>query len=66
MHKITIKEAARMLGIGEQGVRMMIQNGCIAGATCYGPKHKRTYYVTDAQIINHMKGGQHAQGEPVF
>ena len=56
MKRITIKEAARMLQIGEQGVRMMIQNGCIAGATCYGPKHKRTYYVTDEQIINHMKG----------
>ena len=58
MKRISIKEAARMLEIGEQGVRMMIQNGCINGATCYGPKHRRTYYVTDEQVINHMKGGR--------
>ena len=57
MRRITIKEAARMLQIGEQGVRMMIQNGCINGATFYGPKHQRTYYRTDEQVINHMKGG---------
>ena len=58
MKRIKIKEAADMLGVSPQSARVMIQNGCIAGATCYGPKHKRTYYVTDEQVLNHMKGGR--------
>ena len=56
MEKITIKEAAAMAGVSEQAIRVMIQHGVIAGAKCYGPKHRRTYYVTDVQIENFMKG----------
>lgn len=58
MKKITIKEAADMAGVCVQAMRVMIQNGLIDGATCYGPKHRRTYYVTDEHIKNFMKGGQ--------
>ena len=57
MEKITIKVAADMAGVSEQAMRVMIQNGVIDGAKCYGPKCHRTYYVTDAHIENFMKGG---------
>lgn len=58
MKKITIKTASEMAGVSVQAMRVMIQNGLIAGATCYGPKARRTYYVTDEHIKNFMKGGQ--------
>lgn len=57
MKKITIKQAAQMMEISEQAVRMMIQFEKIPGATCYGPKHRRTYFVTDAMIQRFMEGG---------
>lgn len=56
MKKITIKEASRMLGIGEQGCRMMIRIGRIPGASCGGTKSRRSYYITDEQVTNLMKG----------
>lgn len=59
MKRITTKEAARMLDVGEQGVRMMIQSGKIPGAFCYGPKSHRTYIITDEQVKNVMKGVSH-------
>ena len=57
MKRITTKEAASMLNVGEQACRMMVQLGKIPGAICYGPKHRRTYIITDEQIIKLMKGG---------
>ena len=57
MKRITTKEDASMLNVGEQGIRMMVQLGKIPGAICYGPKHRRTYIITDEQIIKLMKGG---------
>ena len=57
MKKITIKEAAARLGVCEQQVHVMIQNGQIIGATYHGPKYRRTYFVTDEQVNNFMKGG---------
>ena len=56
MRRITTKEAARMLNVGEQQLRMMVQLEKIPGAICYGPKHRRTYYITDEQIEKFMKG----------
>lgn len=56
MQKITIKDASERLGVSTQAVRVMIQNGVIDGATCYGPKCRRTYYITDAHVENFMKG----------
>lgn len=56
MKRITTKEAARMMCVGEQAIRMMIQLGKIPGAICYGPKWHRTYILTDEQIKNLMKG----------
>lgn len=56
MKRITTKEAARMLGVGEQACRMMVQLEKIPGAICYGPKHHRTYIITDEQIKKLMKG----------
>ena len=56
MKRITTKEAARMLNVGEQAVRMLIQLGKIPGAICYGPKTHRTYIITDEQVKNVMKG----------
>lgn len=57
MRKITINEAAQMMQCSSQQVRMMIQLDKIPGATCYGPKHRRTYYVTDVMIQKFMEGG---------
>lgn len=56
MEKITVKKASEMAGVSEQAIRVMIQNGVIAGAKCYGPKHRRTYFVTDVMMKNFMKG----------
>ena len=58
MKKISIKTASEMAGVSVQAMRVMIQNGVIDGATCYGPKTRRTYYVTDAHIKNFMKGAK--------
>lgn len=57
MRRITIKEAARMMNVSEQAVRMMVQLEKIPGAVCYGPKCRRTYFITDTHIENLMKGG---------
>lgn len=56
MRKISIKEAADMLGVCEQQVRIMVQRDKIPGATCHGPKCRRTYYITDEQVTRFMKG----------
>jgi hypothetical protein len=56
MKKITIKQASDRAGVSEQAMRVMIQHGVIAGAKCYGPKCRRTYYITDTQLTNFMKG----------
>ena len=56
MKRITTKEAARMMQISEQGVRMMIRIGRIPGASCGGTKSRRSYYITDEQVANLMKG----------
>ena len=53
---LTIKEAAPLLQTSEQGVREMIKAGCIKGACCWGSDRHRTYYVTDQQIKNFMRG----------
>jgi len=57
MRRLTIKQASQMLQQSEQATRMMIQLNKIPGALCYGPKHRRTYYITDVQVSNLMKGG---------
>lgn len=56
MKRITIKQAAQMMEVSEQAARMMVQLEKIPGAICYGPKHRRTYYITDEQIEKFMKG----------
>ena len=56
MSKITTKQASQMMGISEQAVRIMVQLNRIPGATCYGPKYRRTYYITSEQVENLMKG----------
>lgn len=57
MKRITIKEAAEMLNVGEQRVRVLIQQGKIKGPIWTGTKRRRNYIITDEQIINFMKGG---------
>jgi excisionase family DNA binding protein len=56
--KITIKQAAEAVGVSDQCMRVMIQNGVIEGAKCYGPKVRRTYFITDEIIKDFMKGGR--------
>ena len=63
MKKLSIKEAAQLMQTSEQAVRMMIQLGRIAGATCYGSKKHRTYYITDEQIFNMTQGYKGEQGD---
>jgi len=58
MKRITTKQAAQMMGISEQGLRMMIQLGRIPGASCGGSKARRSYYITDEQVQKIMKGEQ--------
>ena len=57
MQRITVEKAAKMMCCGSQQIRMMIQLGKIPGAFSYGSKPRRTYFVTDEQIKNLMKGG---------
>lgn len=57
MNKITIKQAAQMMQVSEQQVRIMVQIGKIPGAICYGPKCRRTYFITDEHVKNLMRGG---------
>jgi len=57
MKRITITEASKMLNVSEQCTRMMIQSGQIPGASYHGDTRK-TYYITDEQITNLMKGGK--------
>lgn len=60
MKRISIREAARMMNVGEQQIRMMVQLEKIPGAFCYGPKARRTYIITDEQVNNLMKGRSQA------
>lgn len=46
-----------MMSISEQAVRMMIQLGRIPGASYGGSKTRRSYFITDEQVTNLMKGG---------
>lgn len=54
--RITIKQAAQMMDVGEQQVRVMIQRGQIPGASCGGTEVKRSYFITDTQVERKMKG----------
>lgn len=56
MRKITIKEAAGIMQISEQCLRMMIRRGCFPGAIVSGTEKKRTYYLTDVMVENIMNG----------
>jgi len=56
MKRITIKETAAMMNIGEQQARIMVQRGLIPGAFCSGSKARRTYFITDTQVERVMKG----------
>lgn len=60
MRPISIKEASRMMQKPEQFVRLSIFAGKIPGAYYLeGKNNKRgTYFVTDEQIENLMKGGK--------
>lgn len=58
MKRITTKQAAQMMKCGEQQIRIMVQLEKIPGAFCYGPKHRRTYYITDQQVRAVMEGGK--------
>ena len=55
---LTIRQAAPLLQVGEQAVREMIKAGLIKGACCWGSDKHRTYYITDSQIANFMKGAE--------
>ena len=56
--RITIKEASQMMQVPEQYVRVCIYAGKIPGAFYLeGKNGKRgTYYITDVQVQNIMKG----------
>lgn len=54
--RITVKQAAEMMDIGEQRVRVMVQRGQIPGASCGGTDVKRSYFITDTQVERVMKG----------
>lgn len=58
MKPITIKEAAQMMGVAEQFVRVSIFAGKIPGAYRVEGKHgkRAKYYITDEQVKNLMKG----------
>lgn len=56
MKRITIKEMATMMNIGEQQARIMVQRGLIPGAFCSGSKARKTYFITDTQVERVMKG----------
>ena len=56
MKRITIKEAATMMNVGEQQARIMVQRGLIPGAFCSGSKSRRSYFITDTQVERVMKG----------
>ena len=57
MKRLTIKQASEIMGIAEQGLRMMIQLNRIPGATFIeGRDGRKTYYITDVQVQNLMKG----------
>ena len=56
MRKLTIKEAADIMQISEQCLRMMIKSGNLPGALMSGSAKRRSYYLTDAIINNAMQG----------
>lgn len=58
MSKISVKQAADMAGVSTQALRVMVQHGVIDGAKCYGPKCRRTYFITNEIMDNFMKGGR--------
>ena len=61
MKVISIKEASQMMQKPEQFVRMAVQLGKIPGAFTIGDRKRKTYFITDEQIKNLMKGAKHEE-----
>lgn len=55
MKRITVKQAAALVGVEEHCMRQMINNGMLGHVT--KRKSRNTYYITDAMVENFMKGG---------
>lgn len=55
MQKITVKEAAALVGVEEHCMRQMINHGMLGKVI--KRKTRNTYYITDVMVENFMKGG---------
>lgn len=55
MKRITVKEAAALVGVEEHCMRQMINNGLLGQVI--KRKSRNTYYITDVMVENFMKGG---------
>lgn len=55
MKRITVKEAAALVGVEEHCLRQMINNGLLGRVI--KRKSRNTYYITDAMVNDFMKGG---------
>ena len=54
--RLTIKQAAEIMNVGEQQLRIMIQRGKIPGAFYGGSKERRSYFITREQVERLMRG----------
>jgi hypothetical protein len=55
MERITVKQAAALVGVEEQSMRQMINHGLLGRVI--KRKTRNTYYITDEMVKEFMKGG---------
>jgi hypothetical protein len=55
MERITVKQAAVLVGVEEQSMRQMINHGLLGRVI--KRKTRNTYYITDEMVKEFMKGG---------
>jgi hypothetical protein len=64
MSKVTIREAAKMLGTTEQYLRVSLQRGLFPFGNAVKLSSSRwTYYVNEQRLLEYLGGNVHAVGD---
>lgn len=56
MNRITVHEAAEILGVSEQAVRIGIRNGSLPIGTCIKAKHRWNYIIPQKRFEAFVNG----------
>lgn len=56
MERVKIREAAALLGVSEQYIRIGIQRGWLPIGTCVKLSNKWTYHIPRERLVAYMEG----------